>query len=241
MNFSTSVRLDHFCGSLALLLMLIVDASALASDKSQGLEGDEESIAAAETLLEAVGGRAAWGSDKQFLFTVQRAYLTDSGEIAMISIWRDLDNYTRLIRLESPSRQYSEYIGTESGWRELNGSRSEIPPDALAAERHGLTQSPYYVYRRLALRDEDLVIELADENARLNVASADGSSSCWFLIDGLGSPISWGNVYRGSVNQHYYGPLFRAGDANFPSWGAATNGAWRFEYIFARFSADGPI
>ena len=78
------------------------------------------------------------------------------------------------------------------------------------------------------------------EDGALNIYDGGERLLCWFLLDGKGAPVSWGNFWNGSINQHYYGPLADMGDANLPKWGVSTTGAFRFEYVRAALD-DRPV
>ncbi|MCG8435794.1 MAG: hypothetical protein MJA83_17365 [Gammaproteobacteria bacterium] len=223
-------------GIVFLFSMFVASAAESPRPALSQLKGTSEARAAAERMLETLGGKQAWGSDDATLITVQRVYRRSNGEMGINKIWRGLDEHTRAIQYESPVYQFKEYLGRNNGWRSRNGEKEEIPTEELQQELRDLRQSPYYVYRRLAKGGKGLTVELVEDGRRLNVYEND-KILCWFLLDGKGVPYSWGNFYQGRVSQHFYGPLFDAGEAKFPRWGSAIDGSWRFEYIYAYFVA----
>ncbi len=211
---------------------------AIASTGSPGfaqIRGDSAAIAAAERLLEHAGGRPAWATARTF-YVEQRSFLR-SGEVAEQKVWRDFETGNRKIERAWPGGSYAEWLSAGGGHEVRNGTRMDYSPEELAIERQGLKQEPYAIYRRLALRDPALRVQLRDESS-LYVYDRDEHLLCWFLIDGKGAATSWGNFWNGSVNQHYYGPVTDMGDANLPKWGVAATGTYRFEYLRARLHND---
>ena len=184
--------------------------------------------------MAAVGGRDAWAGARTF-YVEERVFLR-SGEVAELKIWRDLQTGARRLERKTATQHFKEWLAADSGYDSLNGKRRDLPAVELALERRGLMQEPYAVYRRIALRDPKLLLELRDANTLFAIGD-DGQVLCWFLLNERGELVSWANFYNGAINQHFYGPLVDVGDANLPKWGASPTG-FRFEYVAARFSAE---
>lgn len=208
---------------------------AFVSPAAAQIRGEPAATAAADRLLEHVGGRAAWASARTF-YVEERVFLR-SGDVAQLKIWRDLQTGNRRLERASPSGRFIEWLSASGGYEVRDGVARDLPPEDLAIELQGLAQEPYAIYRRLALRDRGLRAQLR-EDGTLNIYDRDERLLCWFLLDGKGAPVSWGNFWNGSINQHYYGPLADMGDANLPKWGVSTTGAFRFEYVLARMEHD---
>lgn len=219
-------------GSL-LLLSSIVGGRVFAAEG--GIRGDPEAVSRANALLEQVGGRSRWAAARTF-YAKEHAYLR-SGEVATVEVWRDFEMITRRFILRSPSRLIEEVTGVSSGWEQRDGKIRVWSDTELADETQGLVQEPYFVYHRLARGDQALRVALEDTN-KLNVYDAAGKLLCWFVLDDQNNPMSWGNVYKGVVNQHWYGPLHRVGPVRLPKWGSASDGRWRFEYLTASLGKD---
>ena len=222
---SAAVSLIRFF-SFAIAIAGLTPASALAQ-----VRGEPAALAVAERLLSTVGGRSAWSSARTF-YVEERVYLR-SGEVAELRIWRDFQTGARRLERSTPTSTFKEWLAADQGFDSRNGQIRRMPPEELAMERRGLLQEPYAVYRRLALQDPKLRVELRDPHS-LYVFDGDEQLLCWFLLNDQGALISWANVYNGAINQHYYGPIVDVGDANLPKWGASPTG-FRFEYIAAKF------
>lgn len=160
----------------------------------------------------------------------ERGYLR-SGEEAQLRIARDLTRGAMAIERVSAGRRAVEWISPEGGWMTRDSSTRAMSESELAIELQGLKQEPYAIYHRLARRDPDLRVELREQNRTLHVYDKSERLLCWFLLDGRGGLMGWGNFFDGAINQHWYGPLVDLGDANLPKWGAATTGQFRFEYL----------
>ena len=216
-----------------LVCFLVVCSVGSLSARRQSIRGDTAAVAAAERLLEHMGGRSAWS---QPTFIVEERGFLRSGEVAQLRVTRDLRRGARLLENITPSRAIVEWVSPEGGWVMRDGKRTALVETQLAMELQGLKQEPYAVYHRIARHDSALRVELREQNSALFVYDRDERVLCWFQLDARGALLGWGNVYDGAINQHYYGPTTDMGDANLPKWGAASNGSFRFEYVSARLT-----
>ena len=217
-----------------LFPLMLVAAAAPAGAQ---LRGEPAAVAAAERLLEHVGGRSAWANART-VYVEERVFLR-SGDVAQLKVWRDLDTGNRRLERAGAAGRFAEWLSSGSGFEVRDGAARDLAPEELAMELQGLRQEPYAIYRRLARRDPELRAQLREDGA-LNIYDGGERLLCWFLLDGKGAPVSWGNFWNGSINQHYYGPLADMGDANLPKWGVSTTGAFRFEYVRAALD-DRPV
>jgi hypothetical protein len=220
-----------------IVWVLVIWCGPALQARQEGIRGDAASIAAAERLLEQVGGKAAW---RQSTFSVEERGFLRSGEVAQLRITRDLRRGARVIENVTPSRTIVEWLSPERGWVMRDGKVTPLAAAELAAELQGLKQEPYSIYHRIARNDPGIRVELREQNAMLLVYDRDERILCWFQLDARGALLGWGNLYDAKINQHYYGPTADMGDANLPKWGAATNGSFRFEYVSARLN-DQPV
>ncbi len=219
----------HWTLQLAVLFVLALPGVGAAQ-----IRGEDKAVAAAEQLLERVGGRERWATARS-LHVQERVFLR-SGEVAQLQIWRDFETGARRMERVTASGRFAEWLSAAGGWETRNGATIALAPEALALELQGLRQEPYAVYSRLARKDPTLRVEL--RGGDLYVYDHGEHLLCWFLLDGSGAPVSWGNFWNGRINQHYYGPLGDMGDANLPKWGVSTTGDFRFEYVSARLGGE---
>jgi hypothetical protein len=225
--------------SLALIAALALAVAGVAMAEpvpGDGIRGTPEAVHAAERLLEQAGGAATWR--KPVLEARERGHLS-SGQVAELTITRDLARPARRLESRTPQRTIVEWISPDGGWIQRNGEKVSLTAEALAAELQGLRQEPYAIYHRLALRDPRLRAELRDGGA-LYFFDGDERLLCWFQLAPNGVLLGWGNFYDGAINQHWYGPVADMGDANLPRFGVAASGGFRFEYLGATLT-EGPL
>ena len=219
-------------------LSLLLPTVAAAQATSSTMAGTPEALAAADRLVEQVGGREVWARARS-LRVVERVHHSQYGGPIRAEYSRDLVRPARHARLEGPGLQREDAWDATSGWAVRDGVVSDLAPDRLSAEVAGWAQEPYRVYRLLATRDPGVRVSLADGN-RLVVHYADGRTLCWFVLDSSGAPMKWGNVWDGRINEAIYGPLTQFGALRMPAWGTSVDASWRFEYVEASVS-DAPL
>ncbi len=222
-----------------LIHSVIICLSQTKSDEVDLLtiNGNEAAVNAASRLVENVGGKEVW--EMTSLTVYEKAFLKN-GNVVDLKITRDLEKATRKIESRTKTSFSVEIIEENSGCTRNNDEVNEMSGDILAMERQGLSQSPYYIYHRLAKEDSTLRVELVEDGNRLNVFQGEDQLLCWFLLDDLGQQYSWGNIYNGKINQHFYGPYIQLGQSRFPAWGSSMDGRFRFEYVMAEFKNESP-
>jgi hypothetical protein len=213
---------------LAIVLMTLGAATATVTRAEETIGGAPEALAAVDRLLERLGGRAVWTRARS-LHVRERAWHPRYGGPIQADFWRDLDRPAYHSRLTGPGIERVTVWDARSGWHLRDGQLTPMSGPELAAEIDGWKQTPYRIYRQLALRDSELLVEL--EADRLVVLDRQGRTLCWFVLDASGAPLKWGNVFRGEMNEHTYGPLVPFGSFRMPAWGTSADASWRFEYV----------
>ncbi|MGE0046437.1 MAG: hypothetical protein AB7J28_06555 [Hyphomonadaceae bacterium] len=223
---------------LCALCVLLVAAFAPAGAAAQDLRGDPRAVAAVERMFERFGGRDVWASART-IHVEYNVWRTEPDEHLIERAWRDMRTPNQRIEMQSPSAPFVWAFTPESAWVERGGVAR-----AISAENHAnaLGFWPYDFYtmlHRLAAGDEE--IELAFEAPRRVLArSRAGADWGWWEIDANGALLRWGAPDGDDTLEYVYGPVRRFGPIAFPTWGAATNGSWRFEYARIELS-DEPI
>jgi hypothetical protein len=215
---------------------VLLALSATQAGGQQTIAGETEAIAAAERLLERVGGRDVWVGVRT-LHVRERAYHLRFGGPLQADFWRDFDQPAYHSRVTGAGLDRTTAWDTLGGWRVREGVFSRFGSDELAMEIAGSRREPYRIYRALARRDAALRVSLQDGN-RLVFSDRGGLTVCWFVLDASGAPLKWGNVYDGRVNEHTYGPLVQFGSFRMPAWGTSADGSWRFEYVAISASSE---
>jgi hypothetical protein len=193
------------------------------------LNGTPEALTAVDRLLEQLGGRAVWAGART-LHVRERAWHPRYGGPIEADFWRDLERPAYHSRLTGPGLDRVTAWDAQGGWHLREGQLSRMSGEELMTEISGWRQEPYRIYHRLALRDAELAVDLAD-GGRLVVLDRERRTLCWFVLDASGAPLKWGNVFGGRVSEHTYGPLVSFGSFRMPAWGTSADASWRFEYV----------
>jgi hypothetical protein len=191
----------------------------------------------ADRMIASIGGREVWASART-LYVRENAYLPGIRGPVVAEIWRDLQvpAFRSILRGSGLHREL--HWSDAGGWRLRDGTRSTLTARELAEEIADWRTEPYVLYHRLARHDSTLHLVVRNGN-RLEVFDGPGGEVIgWFVVDGFGALLLWGNYYQGQVSEHVYGPLQELGSFRMPRWGAATDGSWRFEYVDVRASPE---
>jgi len=211
---------------VAALTCLIPAAPAAA--QSQRLRGDEAAVVAVERMLEAFGGAEAW-AEARTLYLEYRVQRTEPDEDLTERAWRDLQRPNQRIEMQSPSAPFVWVFSEGGGWVERDGATRELS-DAGRLSALGFWPYDFYtMLHRFAAADPHLVLSL-ETPRRVRVRSGIGEDLGWWEIDSRGALLRWGAMSDGEPLEYVYGPIRSFGAINFPAWGAATDGSWRFDY-----------
>ena len=214
---------------LSSLLLILLSLSLVFAQQNQT---SEESL---EGFLKAMGGRENWAAVKGVHLTV--IHHTTSVRLPFKNvIWNDFE--TPRHRIEASNPEYKRtLIWQKSGedWlKRDNETARNLTEQEKTSEARWWESNPYRTINRLAKRDTELSVKLIDSD-RLGVFRADGVRLCWFRLNQLNEPISFG-TWDGEDGT-IFGPLM---EANFglkhPKWTARPDGRWRAESIKFEFS-----
>lgn len=218
--------------AVRVLLVLLVMTEAAFAQPVEGIRGDAAAVAAARRLVESAGGIERWRS-RSFELR-ERGYL-NNGDILEMRIVYDFEQGARLIETTSLGRTTTEWLAPGAGWFERDGEMTRSSAAELAINLHAVQQEPYPIFHRIARNDARLRVELRGNGAALYVYDADERLLCWFGLWPNGQARSWANFHNGVINQQFYGPADRVGEARLPLWGVQQDGSYRFEHVAARF------
>ena len=219
MQLPATLMLAFFAASTGL------PANAYAADR---LRGDPQAVEAIEAMLERLGGRDAWVRMRT-LHLKYHVWRTDPDEKLVERAWRDLKEPNQRIELDSPSAPVTWAFTAGYGWVMRDGAVKDISSAGHASAVEFWPFDFYTMIRRFADADPALVLRF-EAPRRIRVESGSGADLGWWEVDSTGALLKWGSVSDGETLEYVYGPLRAFGEINFPAWGAAVDGSWRFEY-----------
>ena len=203
-----------------------------ASGLCMAQQSDKVALERAAKLIERLGGNEIWGSAK-YLYAKEKINRLNSENEITGEFWRSYTKPAHMEKYTGVGVDFLEARDANGGYTQNKGKIEKLSEEDLAAEWKGSQQEPYQIYHRIARQDTNLIIKMAGES-RLDFYEKTGRHLCWIIIDKTNAPVSWGNIYRGRLNQHVYGPLKKFGDVFMPAWGSSIDANFRFEYLDVR-------
>ncbi len=184
-----------------------------------------------ESLLAAVGGRAAWAALTGTRNDSQQNRIDKPTVVhAVVSI--DFTQPRVRIDTRAPGLRLARAIDGERHWRlARDGTLGPIPDATLQQDRRWYDGHVYRTLHRLAARDPALTVGSAHAGSggaaarRLEVFGA-GRRLAWFDLDARGEPFAFGahDDAQGAV----CGPwAFEVQGIRHPVWVAQRDGSWR--------------
>lgn len=187
-----------------------------------------------ESLLAAVGGRAAWAALTGTRNDSQQNRIDEPTVVrAVVSIDFTRPSLTRLrIDTRAPGLRLARAIDGDRHWRlARDGTLGPVPEATLQQDRRWYAGHVYRTLHRLAARDPALTVGSAHAGSggaaarRLEVLEA-GQRLAWFDLDERGEPFAFGahDDAQGAV----CGPwAFEVQGIRHPVWVAQRDGSWR--------------
>lgn len=178
-----------------------------------------------ESLLAAVGGRAAWAALTGTRNDTQQNRIDEPTVVrAVVSI--DFTRPRVRIDTRAPGLRLARAIDGERHWRlARDGTLGLIPEATLQQDRRWYAGHVYRTLHRLAARDSALTVGGSAAPRRLEVFEA-GQRLAWFDLDSRGEPFAFGahDDAQGSL----FGPwAFEVQGIRHPVWVAQRDGSWR--------------
>jgi len=202
---------------------------------------------AADQMLDALGGRAAWAELKN---TINGSQQNRVGEPTVVYAVITMDFEKPRFRIETTARDIHvvRVIDVDNNWRlRRTGSIEDVPDELVAEELLWYNAHLYRTIHRIAARDPAIDLGL-DDQERLQVF-VEGRRVMWFRLDAKGEPYAFGTYddEAGTI----LGPWEVEKDGiRHPAWVSSTDGTWRAaaktlsvnvplqEHMFARPDSD---
>ena len=221
-----------------MIFGLSIFCMPVSADDNKRLKGDAEAVDAIERMIERFGGKEVW-SRAVILYVEYDGWRTDPDEPMIERAWRNVREPLQRSEFEGQSFYTVSVISPEASWRSRNGEVSIRTPEQHAAT---IDRYPFGFYNSLhtfAVADERVRLEWVASQERVIVKSADGTERSWYEIDGTGALLRWGaGLSDGRQFSYVYGPMRSFGNVNFPAWGTADDGWWRWNYVAVDVSTE---
>lgn len=205
------------------------------------LRGDAAAIAAAEAMVETMGGLAIWREIESLHFVhewavfnrpdtyLEHEILDLTGPRSYVTM--DSEIYRR-IRAYSPEHRY---------WNIVNGDFSYASD---AAFENAMERAPYSIYRlarAIARGDSTYHVQLGPmkdmpDRQALQFGGSDGEIHGWILLNARHEPLIWAT----SQYSYAFGPLKRFGNLRVPNWAITGGGLVRYEMVSLTGSTEPP-
>lgn len=193
------------------------------------LKGDREAVALADKMIERLGGAQVWAEAKS-LYVEYEGWRSDPAQPVDERAWRSLDKPDQKVIFEGRKSDTTFYMTAEASWLEFSERETRIFNAEEHAENLNFWNYDFYtIIHNLARADERIRLEFKEPRT-VRIKGPRNADWGWFEIDATGQPIRWGAVSGDDELEYIYGPVKAFGNINFPAWGTASNGFWRFEY-----------
>ncbi len=226
--------------SMILLILPLVAMPISAEVDTGGIRGEPEAIAAAEAMVEAMGGMNIWAQLRSLHFVHDWSphYRTDiyrENEILDLTgprSWVDMRSevYHR-VRAYSPEHSY---------WNVINGEFGYAKEERFQAAMNRAPFSIYRIARGIALGDPYYEVAFAEGDIpgsrQLEFRGPDGNRGGFIILNARHEPIVWAtNEYR-----YTFGPMKQFGNLRVPNWAIYDNGGTRYEMVSLTGSHEPP-
>lgn len=216
------------------LILVAIAMSSVPCVASAQLKGDPRAVSLADGLVEAIGGRNLW-QRAQYLYIEEQVYSGRYPKGVRTRLYRDLVR-PRLKYQQLNVKCPSFYVvGEERGWTSTDSGQTQaVTDEALRRYRDRWPQNIYVLYRRLAVADPELTLELVAE--QVFAVHEGGREIGRFQLDGTHHLLRWtAPTDPGERAEDWiYGPSRKLGKVHFPDWGTRADGSYRFYYKVVR-------
>lgn len=212
-----------------LAAAIVFMTAAILPATAQGLKGDQEAVAAIEGMIDRLGGKDVW-SGARSLYVEYHGWRTEPNQPVVERAWRDLQEPYQHAIFEGRSFDTKFSMTPKASWLTRIAGQQRFSEEEHAANLDFWNYDFYTIIRNLAAGDARISVKTS-EDGRIMVVGPNGADWGWFEIDGTGQPIRWGAPDGDGALEYLYGPVRTFGNINFPAWGTARDGSWRFDYI----------
>lgn len=213
-----------------LFLTLAIFASTMApSAYAAGLKGDKDAVALANKMIGRLGGVEVW-SETRSLYLEYEGWRGDVSQPVVERAWRDLAEPNQRMIFESRRAEAIVNMTQDASWIEHSERGVIVQDNDQHRNNIEFWDFDFYtIIHNLARGDERITLKF-EKPQTIRIEGPNGADWGWFEIDQTGQPIRWGAPDGDDSLEYIYGPVRAFGNINFPAWGTASDGFWRFDY-----------
>lgn len=224
-----------------IIMSLVCVCVGVAEADMRDLQGDPEAVDSIQRMIARFGGEVVWARARS-LYVEYDGWRTEPNEPVMEYAWRDLEE----------TWQRSEYVGQsfhtvavltpQEAWyyRYASGNFIQVDEEALAQRQARYPFGFYTILHAFASGDPRITLEWQAPDTVI-VRNSDGPAISQWRTDSTGALLEWRTVLAdGREYAYLYGPMRSFGVVNFPEWGIASDGSWRWNYAQVEISPEPP-
>ena len=180
-------------------------------------------------MIDRLGGAEVW-SETRSLYLEYEGWRGDVSQPVVERAWRDLAEPNQRMIFESRRAEAILNMTPDASWVEHSESGVIVQDDDQHRNNLDFWNFDFYtIIHNLARGDERITLKF-EKPQTIRIKGPNGADWGWFEIDQTGQPIRWGAPDGDDSLEYIYGPVRAFGNINFPAWGTASDGFWRFEY-----------
>ena len=222
---STVLELFMFHRGVVFFLAIF----ALAPPAAAEIKGDKKAIALVDKMIDRLGGAEVW-SEARTLYLEYEGWRSNPAQPIDERAWRDLQEPNQKVVFEGRLSDVTFNMIAETSWLQHSERGTRIFTEEQHANNLAFWEYDFYtIIHKLARGDQRISVKL-DEPQTVRISGPSGADWGWFEIDMTGQPVRWGAPDGDDRYEYLYGPVRAYGNINFPAWGTAVDGFWRFEY-----------
>ena len=193
------------------------------------LKGDAEARARIDKMIERLGGAAVW-SEAKSLYVEYEGWRSDPAQPIDERAWRGLSEPNQHVVFEGRRGDVTFNMTQDASWLDFSNRPTRRFNDEEHARNLDFWNFDFYTVIHNLARGDDRITLQFEEPRTVRIRGPEDADWGWFEIDDTGQPVRWGAPDGDDQLEYIYGPVRAYGNINFPAWGTARDGFWRFQY-----------
>lgn len=214
---------------MRLLLTFCISVMITTTSYALELQGDDKAVERINLMLERLGGAEVWAEAKS-VYLEYEGWRSNPAQPIDERAFRDMSEPNQYMIFEGRRSDTIFKMTREKSWLEYSEKKPRIFDTKEHAENIKFWDYDFYtIIHNLARKDQRIKLSF-NAPRTVKLTGPDAADWGWFEIDDTGQPIRWGAMYGNEPLEYIYGPVTQYGNINFPEWGTALDGSWRFTY-----------